>query len=219
MQRIFRRSVPGWCGLVGAVSALVATTMLSGCPGTLDPEIVKMLGSGGGSGSGSGGSTGSGGSGSGGTNPSSGGTGGGTADCTGSNDVNYIIMGTGSSDCPGVKCVACAQSGCHVPGALSADVSGGLDLTLDSNIGSRLIDVMSMGSQTTNGSLCAGKTSEPYLASTSNPPTGLLLDKLTNKKPCGDQMPWPGPPGAIALTSQQIACVSAWAESLIMAAP
>jgi hypothetical protein len=217
MQRIFRRSVPGWCGLVGAVGALVAATTLSGCPGTLDPEIVKMLGSGGSNGSG--GSTGSGG-----TNPSGGtggstGSGGSSADCTGNNDVNYIIMGTGSSDCPGVRCVACAQSGCHVPGALSADLSGSLDLTLDSNIGSRLVGVMSMsgGSPTTNGSYCASNTN-PYLKPGSNPPTGLLLDKVVGK-PCGDQMPWPGPPGAIALTSQQVSCLKTWAEGLITAAP
>ncbi len=215
MQRHLRRFVPGWIGLVGAVGAFLATAALSGCPGTLDPELKKLAESGGSSGSGSGGSGSGGSTGSGGSN----GSGGGTADCSGNNDVNYIFMGTGDSTCPGKNCMACAQMGCHIPGALSADVSASLDLTLDSNIGSRLIGVISTGSPSTNGSACAGKTSEPLLTAHSNPPTGLLLDKLTNKKPCGDQMPWPGPPGAIALTSQQIACISTWAEGLITAAP
>jgi hypothetical protein len=208
---------------VGAVGALVAATTLSGCPGTLDPEIVKMLGSGGGSGSG--GSTGSGGSGSGGTNPSGGtggstGSGGSTADCTGKNDFNYIIAGTGDPTCPGLQCMACAQSGCHVPGAKNADVSGGLDMTLDSNIGSRLVGVMSPpnGSPTTNGSACASNT-KPYLTPKSNPPTGLLLDKVVSNPPCGKQMPFPGPPGGIALTSAQVSCLKTWAEGLITAAP
>ncbi len=190
MQRLFRRSVPGWYGLVGAVSALIAATTLSGCPGTLDPEIVKMLGSGGSTGTG--GSTGSGGS----------------SNCTGNNDINYIIAGSSNS-------FACAQSNCHVPGALSADISGGLDLTLDANVGSRLID-MNVGTSG-NDSMCVGKGN--YLDAKSNPPTGLLMTKISSSPPCGDRMPWPGGQVAPALTSQQIACVSAWAEGLIMAAP
>ncbi|HEY6477409.1 MAG TPA: hypothetical protein VI456_12585 [Polyangia bacterium] len=220
MQRLLRRDVQGWCGLVGAVGAFVMTTMLSGCPGTLDPDLKKMAESGGSSGSGNGGS-GSGGSGNGGSSATGGttGSGGGTADCTGNNDINYIVMGTGNPQCaqpppPNATCYACAQSGCHVPGTLSADTSGGLDLTLDSNIGSRLIDVAA-GPTSENG-MCTGKG--PYLNSGSNPPTGLLMTKISSKPPCGVRMPWPGGSIAPALTSQQIACVSAWAEGLIMAA-
>jgi hypothetical protein len=187
---------------LGAVSALGAAAALSGCPGTLDPQIAAMVSQSGNATGGSGGSGGTSGT-------------GGSPDCTGNNDVNYVIMGTGDSKCPGLNCMACAQVGCHVPGALSADLSGGLDLTLDSNIGSRLIGVMSMGSPDTNGSFCAGNTSEPYLTPNLNPATGLLIDKIKANPSCGKRMPFPG---VSPLTAAQISCVEAWAEGLIMAA-
>jgi hypothetical protein len=231
MQRHLQRHASGWVGLVGAVGgALLAISGLSGCPGSLDPDIVNMLhGSGGGNGSGGSGSggsnntggNGSGGNGSGGSGSGGSGTGGGTAaNCTGSNDINYIIGGVGDPNCgssapANAVCYSCAQKGCHIPGATSADISGGLDLTLDANIGSRLVG-QNVGSSA-NGSSCVGKGS--YLNANSNPATGLLLDKISSKPPCGDRMPWPGGAVTPALTSQQVACVQAWAETLIMQAP
>jgi hypothetical protein len=207
MQRHLRRFVPGWVGLVGAVGAFLATAALSGCPGTLDPELKKLAESGGSSGSGSGGSGGS-------------GTGGSSADCTGNNDINYIIGGVGDPQCaqpppPNAACYACASTGCHIPGAKAADISGGLDLTLDANIGSRLVGT-SVGSSS-NFSMCVGKGN--YLNPNSSPPTGLLMSKISSSPPCGDRMPWPGGNVAPKLTSQQIACISTWAEGLITAAP
>ncbi|HEY6477410.1 MAG TPA: hypothetical protein VI456_12590 [Polyangia bacterium] len=192
---------------LGTASALGAASALSGCPGTLDTQLKELASESGGGGKASGGASGNGGS--------SGA--GGSLDCTGNNDVNYIVMGTGSPDCPGINCTACAQSGCHVPdvpGTLSAGTSGGLDLTLDSNVGSRLVGTAA-GSNS-NDSSCVGKGN--YLDPHSSPPTGLLIDKIAGKPACGMQMPYPGPPLGLALTSQQVACTKAWAEGLIMAA-
>ena len=216
MQRHLQRLVPGWVGMASAVSASLAVLALSGCPGTLDPSIAKMY-TGGSSGSGSGGSssggsTGSGGSSSGGST----GSGGGNASCTGNSDINFIVMGTGDSKCPGPGCNACAQAGCHIPdngSTKSASLSGGLDLTLDSNIGSRLIGVFSGTSA--NDSACTG-SGKNYLDASSNPPTGLLIEKIKANPSCGDRMPYPG---ISPLSSTQISCVQDWAEGLIMAGP
>jgi hypothetical protein len=227
MQRHLQRLLPGWVGVAGVVGAFLSVSTLSGCPGTLDPKLAAMASGSGGSGSGSGGS-GSGGNssggstGSGGSNNSGGatGSGGSSADCTGNNDINYIVMGTGVSDCAkspvGPGCNACAQSGCHIPDSgntKSASVSGGLDMTLDANIGSRLIGVFA--GTVANASECtsAGKN---YLDAHSNPASGLLIDKVKANPSCGKRMPYPG---ITTLTSTQITCFEAWAESLIMAAP
>lgn len=217
MQRHLHRHVPGWVVVVGAVGAFLSVSALSGCPGTLDPTLAGMASGSGGSGSGSGGS-GSGGNGSGGSNSSGGatGSGGGTGNCTGSSDINYIIMGTGDSKCPGSACNACAQAGCHVPDSgnvKSASQSGGLDLTLDANIGSRLIGVFSGTSANASECTADGKN---YLDAPSNPPTGLLIDKIKASPACGTRMPYPG---ISPLSSAQITCVQSWAEGLIMAAP
>jgi hypothetical protein len=177
---------------VGAVGALVSVSMLSGCPGTLDPDVAKMA-----TGTGSGGATGSGGSGNGGSNPTGGATGtGGTmaSNCTGNNDGATIVMSI------------CAQSYCHDAGGASA--CGGLDLTVDANIGARLVGVMSVGT-VDNGSMCMGNA-EPYLTPTSNPATGLLIDKLKANRPCGSQMPL----DSLALTTTQTACLTTWATTL-----
>jgi hypothetical protein len=179
---------------VGAVGALVSVSMLSGCPGTLDPDVAKMA-----TGTGSGGATGSGGSGNGGSNPTGGATGtGGTmaSNCTGNNDGATIVMSI------------CAQAYCHT--TASANDCGGLYLTVDSGISGRLIGVMSMGSLNTNGSACAGQTTEPYLVANSNPATGLLIDKLKANRPCGSQMPL----DSLALTTTQTACLTTWATTL-----
>jgi len=60
----------------------------------------------------------------------------------------------------------------------------------------------------------------PYLNPGSNPPTGLLIEKITGTPPpCGVQMPWTqGPISTSPLTSTQVTCVEAWAEGLITAA-
>jgi len=226
MQRHLQRLLPGWVGVVGVVGAFLSVSMLSGCPGTLDPKLAAMASGSGGSGSGtggsgsggnsSGGSTGSGGSSSGGST----GSGGSSAGCTGNNDINYIVMGTGVSDCakspPGPSCNACAMAGCHAPDAATikgVSVSGGLDMTLDANIGSRLIGVFSGTSS--NDSACTGSGNN-YLDAHSNPASGLLIDKVKASPPCGDRMPYPG---IVTLNAAQLACFEAWAESLIMAAP
>jgi hypothetical protein len=189
-------------GLLGFAAACGAAAALSGCPGALDQSLLDLSqGSGGDSGSGSGGNTSTGGS---------TGSGGSAAACTGTNDINYIMAGTGDPSCPGLACNACAQSGCHASGPQSAGLSGGLDLTLDANIGSRLVGTSS--GTAANGSSCVGHGN--YLNST-NPPTGLLIDKIKPNQPCGLRMP---SPGVSPLSSTQISCVEAWAEGLIMAA-
>ncbi|HVV52604.1 MAG TPA: hypothetical protein VHO06_23260 [Polyangia bacterium] len=123
------------------------------------------------------------------------GTGGTVAtNCTGNNDGATIIMNT------------CAQTYCHDAGGASA--CGGLDLTMDANLSSRLVGVTTVGTAG-NGSLCVGN-SEPYLVAGSNPATGLLLDKLKSTPPCGARMPYTGN----ALTTTQVTCLTQWATTL-----
>jgi hypothetical protein len=209
MQRHLQRLVPGWVGAVGTVGAFLVVSTLSGCPGTIDPTLAAMAsGSGGNNQSGSGGNNSSGGSsGSSGGSSGSTGSGGSNASCTGNNDINYIMAGSGNGN-------ACAQAGCHAPdmgNVKGVSLSGGLDLTLDSNIGSRLVGVFSGTSN--NGSACSGNGN--YLDANSNPPTGLLIKKIMANPPCGTRMPYPG---ISTLTATQISCVESWAEGLIMAA-
>lgn len=120
------------------------------------------------------------------------------ADCTGGNDGATIIA-------------SCAQLYCH--DASGASVCGGLDLTIDSGLASRLIGVMSSGSPTTNGSVCADAVTEPYLQAGSNPATGLLIDKCTNAPPCGARMPYYPITGKY-LTAAQQSCLIQWATTL-----
>jgi|HubBroStandDraft_2_1064218.scaffolds.fasta_scaffold23720_3 hypothetical protein len=199
MQSLFHSHVPepvgqrvgrrvGRVGFAGAAGALVSVLMLSGCPGTLDPSQF---------GSGSGGSTATGGS---------TGTGGAAANnCTGDLDGATLVM------------TQCAISGCH--DATDANTLGaGLDLTVDSSIGSRLVGVVSPG-DTNASSVCGGNT-EPYLVSGSNPATGLLVQKIqtspkcaTTESPpcCGTPMPYPG---IVLLSVQQQNCLIQWATTL-----
>ncbi len=183
MQRHFRRRVSAWVGFLGA---LLAVSALSGCPGTLDPELQKLASEMGGSnGSGSGGSS-FGGNGSGGSSTGSGGS---SASCTGGNDGATIVAGN------------CAIGGCH--DSTSANFSGGLDLTVNSSIGFSSRRVMS------NGSLCTSST-EPYLTAGSNPATGLLIDKTKNSPPCGSRMPL----GGLPLPNIAVTCLTQWATTL-----
>ena len=210
MQRHLQRLVPGWVGVAGAISAVLAVSALSGCPGTLDPSVAKMVTGGsngsGGDGSGSGGSTGSGGSGSGG-NSSGGstGSGGSSANCTGNLDGVAIVMSQ------------CAVSTCHNTADAQAD-GAGLDLTVNSTISSRLVDVVSPG-DTAGGSQCGGNT-EAYLNSGSSPATGLLIQKIKSSPKCsssetppccGLPMPYPG---VTLLSTQQQNCLIQWATTL-----
>jgi hypothetical protein len=175
--------------LAGAVGALGAVTTLSGCPGTLDPQVAALASESGGSsgsstgGNGSGGATGSGGS---------------TVDCTGNNDGATIVT------------MNCATSDCHIPGAANDGTAGGLDLTVDANIGARLVNVTSVGTAS-NGSKCAGNT-EPYLKGGVTPAMGLLIDKVQMAHPpCGAQMPYAAP---FPLTATQQTCLIQWATTL-----
>ena len=135
--------------------------------------------------------------GTGGSNPTGGatGTGGTSANCTGSNDGATIVANS------------CASSLCH--DAADANTFGaGLDLTINSTIGSRLVDVKSPG-DTNAGSVCGG-SSEAYLNSGSNPATGLLIDKIKANPPCGSRMPLTG----VALSPMQQTCLAQWATTL-----
>jgi len=198
MQSQIRGHVRGWVGFAGAVGALVSVLMLAGCPGTLDPTLFPT-------GSGATNGTGGSGSGTGGSNSTGGatGTGGSSSSCTGSNDGATLVMGQ------------CATSGCH--DATSANTLGaGLDLTVNSSIARRLVNVQSSGN-TNAGSACGGNT-EAYLNAGSNPATGLLIDKIqsspkctANSACCGLPMPYPG----IALLSPaQQTCLIQWATTL-----
>jgi hypothetical protein len=122
------------------------------------------------------------------------GTGGGgpAPDCTGDNDPTMILTST------------CSLSPCH-NSSTAATLAGGLDLTPDSNVKSRLVGVKPSGN---GGSLC-GSNQTPYLVAGSNPATGLFVDKLGPTPPCGARMPEIG-----SLTSTQQQCLINWATSL-----
>jgi hypothetical protein len=110
----------------------------------------------------------------------------------------------------------CATSGCHDT-ASAPLAAAGLDLTLNATIGSRLVGVASPGDTNASGTqACAGQT---YLVPMSNPPMGLLIDKITlpnnSAGLCGQAMPYPG---TSRLSAAQQTCVEQWAEGLIMAA-
>jgi len=188
MQRSFRRQISGWWGLVGALGAW---PMLSGCPGTLSPQLLaEETGTGGSAGTGGGAGT--------------GGAGGGSSDCTGGNDGATLIT------------THCATAACH--STAGANDSGGLDLTVDATIGSRLVGVLSQGTAA-NYSACVNWPI-PYLEKMQNPATGLLIDKITlpagstNLCPNGLPMPY----GLQPVTATQQGCIKQWAEGLVMAA-
>jgi hypothetical protein len=100
---------------------------------------------------------------------------------------------------------SCATVGCHD----STSVQGGLDLTTNASIGSRLVGVASTGMG--QNSLCGGQT---YLVANSNPAMGLFIDKIKGTQGCGLGMPYPG---TNLLPASQQTCLEEWAEGLINA--
>jgi len=114
-------------------------------------------------------------------------------------------MGGGGSGgpCDAVPVLAakCSYPGvCHDSRPLTP---GGLDLMTAPF--DRLVGALPSGE---NSSQCAGTTT-PYLVAGSNPATGLLLDKLTPARPCGETMPT-----LDTLTPTELACIQSWATGL-----
>ncbi len=184
MPRFVAPRFQGLMILAGAAGLLVAAGTLSGCPGSLDPSLLPPP-------SGSGGSNGSGGgTGSGGTT---------TVDCSGNNSGASII----ASMC---------TPGCH--DSVAASLIGGVDLTLDANIASRLVGVKSQG----KGESACGSNSEPYLEAGSNPAKGLLIWKIQSNPRCEQNSSCCGvlmPQGALTpLSSAQQECITQWATTL-----
>jgi hypothetical protein len=124
--------------------------------------------------------------------------------CTGSNDGATLIM------------TNCANLYCHSPAG--DGTCGGLDLTVDAAIGSRLVGVLSSGT-TANGSGCGGWP-KPYLEPMVSPAAGLLIDKIS--LPPGSAGLCPNgltmPHGLPQLSKTQQGCIEQWAEGLVMAA-
>ena len=166
-------------GWCSLLVVLCVTPVLAGCPGTLSPEVAAEANGAGGAATGTGGSG------------AIGGTGG-TSDC--SAQGAQIVMNI------------CATAGCH--DSSGAPYSGGLDLTLDSGIASRLVGVTSVGT-TGNYSDCADQT-EFYLDPHQSPAAGLLIDKTKVDHVCGSRMPLIGQ----YLTDAQTNCLIEWATTL-----
>src|SRR4051812_47487900 len=159
MRSAIHSNVSGRFGFLREAVALASVLTLFGCSGAIDPAVVKA----GTGGSRAGGDMGSGGTGSGGGSAGGAtGTGGSALNCTGGNSGASILT------------VNCATSFCHIPGAANDGRAAGLDLTVDANLGARLVGVMSAGTAD-NGSRCM-TNSTPYLDAGSNPATGLLID-------------------------------------------
>lgn len=171
-----------WSPLATVAGLLLTAGALTGCPGSLDPSLMGEPPA-----TGTGGSNGSGGS------PGSGGGSG--ADCTGDNDPATLV----NTQCTSV---------CHNP-QVENSLGGGLDMTMDANLKSRLVGVKSPATAM-GQSKCSGN-SEAYLNANSNPATGLLIDKVTKSTPpCGVQMPYL----AQALDATQQQCLIKWATTL-----
>jgi hypothetical protein len=133
------------------------------------------------------------------------GSGGSFANCSGRNDGATIIA------------TQCAVGNCHDT-ADAMVLGAGLDLTINSGIASRLLDVVSPG-DTAAYSVCGGNT-EPYLKSGSNPAAGLLIQKIQSNPECSpsESPPCCGIPMPYAatalLSTQQQNCVIQWATTL-----
>lgn len=136
--------------------------------------------------------------------------------CSGSPDPSMMdsggmggsgsVGGGGSCNGDAVITTSCATTGCHDNMSRYA----GLDLTPGPGVAARLVGVKSPGAA---GSAC-GTISEPYLNAGTDPPTGLLIDKITEKSPpCGAAMPYPG---ITLLPASTQNCIEQWAEGLIM---
>lgn len=173
-----------WSPLATVAGLLLTAGALTGCPGSLDPSLMgEPPATGTGGSNGTGGMNGSGGS------PGSGGS---NVDCSGSNDGAMIVSS---------QCLVCHGA------STAVSIGGGLDLTIDANIKSRLVGVKPPG--TAASSKCSGQTM-PYLNANSMPATGLLIDKVQKSTPeCGDQMPQGNP-----LSSIQQQCLIKWATTL-----
>ncbi|MFO0552232.1 MAG: hypothetical protein U0271_27845 [Polyangiaceae bacterium] len=87
----------------------------------------------------------------------------------------------------------CATANCHD----SSAPAGGLDLTPDADLASRIVDV--------DGNGCPGK-----IVDTSAPEDSLLYTRVLSTNKCATRMPSSGD----KLTSDEEACLLEWIESL-----
>ena len=94
----------------------------------------------------------------------------------------------------------CGVPGCH--GAVAPQA--GLDL-FTSGLVVRLLGV----APDPDNSVACGTITEPYLAPSSNPASGLMLDKLKAAPPCGATMPQVG-----SLAPSDLTCLNAWATAV-----
>ncbi len=138
----------------------------------------------------------------------------GLAACAGEIDPSLIPgslgqggSGGGATPCDAPKMVFAAS--CAIPGCHAASSAGGAGLDLASaGVAGRLLG-QGPSTNAAAGALCtdAGK---PYLVASSNPATGLLMDKIDAAKvTCGSSMALIG-----QLTSTQVTCLSAWATAV-----
>jgi len=114
-------------------------------------------------------------------------------------------MGTGGSGAP-CDATPILTAKCDYPGLCHdsrPETQGGLDLMTAPF--DRLVGDMPDGS---NLSQC-GDVQTPYLVANSNPAMGLLLDKLTPSRPCGDMMPT-----LDSLNPTEVECIKSWATGL-----
>jgi hypothetical protein len=99
----------------------------------------------------------------------------------------------------------CASATCHD----STTKEAGLDLTPGAGVAARLVGITSSGG---GDSVCGGNA-EAYLNANSNPPTGLVIDKMTQRNPpCGSLMPFGN---ASLLPTATLSCIEQWAEGVI----
>jgi len=123
------------------------------------------------------------------------------------NPLGQAGSGGGAAACDAPQMVfagRCAAPGCH-----SANSAGGAGLDLASaGVVGRLLG-QGPSTNVAAGAACES-VGKPYLVAGSNPPTGLLMDKMeATKVTCGSTM------SALAqLNASQLACLSAWATAV-----
>jgi hypothetical protein len=138
----------------------------------------------------------------------------GLAGCAGELDPSLLPGTTGSGGgggtmvCDAPKMVFAAScaiaTACHTANSIGG---GGLDLG-SAGVVARLLG-QGPSTNSAAGAACAS-AGKPYLVAGSNPPTGLLMDKMDMAKvTCGNTMSVLG-----QLSSAQLGCLSAWATAV-----
>ncbi len=186
---------------LGALSSVLVTMTLAGCPGTLDGNFPAPPG-------GSAGSSGSAGApGTAGMAMGTAGTSGGTAGYPGCPTLGTLFIGPTSK----YKCSETTL--CH-----DATGGGANFVMATADWQTHLVNVTPKGGGGTVASVCgaAGSADKtmPYIIAKSPTGDGLLIRKLQDPAPCGAVMPFGATSASGELAPEDLTCAKMWATAL-----